>query len=71
MVALYQDPQGKKIFGNQVMSSEATERVTLQAEKSRITALEREINSLQTLLKQQQSVSKNSLQYTIVYCKEY
>ena len=58
MIALYRDPQGKKIFGNVVIhSSENTEKVTLQAERSRILAMEKEIQSLQTLLKQQQSVS--------------
>ena len=65
MVALYRDPQGKKIFGNVIIHSpEDTEKVTLQAERSRILALEKEIQSLQTQLKQQHSVS-----ITLSVCK--
>ena len=61
MIALYRDPKGKRIFGNEVIeSSETTQKVTLQAERSRVAALEKEIQSLQTMLKQQQSVSKNN-----------
>ena len=70
MIALYQDPQGKRIFDNMVVhSTDATDRVTLQTEKSRIIALEKEINSLQAQLKQQQSVSNEILESsTLISC---
>ena len=61
MLALYRDPQGKKIFGKQgAETTETTQKVTLQAERSRVVALEKEIHSLQSMLKQQQEVSKRS-----------
>ena len=60
MIALYKDPHGKRIFVNKkIETSETTQKVTLQAEKSRVVALEKEIQSLQEMLKQQQSVSKD------------
>ena len=61
MIALYKDPQGEKIFGRKTNeSSDTAQRVSPQSDKSRITALEKEVQTLQTILKQQQSVSKNS-----------
>ena len=59
MIALYKDPQGSKVFGKEMIeSSETILRVALQAEKSRVAALEKEIQSLQKMLKQQQSVEE-------------
>ena len=61
MIALYKDPQGKRIFGNKrIESSENTQKLTLQAEKSRVAALEKEIQALQEMVKQQESVSKSN-----------
>ena len=61
MRALYRDPQGKKIFENVVIhSSECSKNVALHAERSQRLALEKEVQSLQTQLKQQQSVSTNT-----------
>ena len=60
MRALYCDPQGKKIFENAVIhSSEGSSNAALQAERSQKLALEKEVQSLQTQLKQLQSVSTN------------
>ena len=61
MIALYKDPKGKRIFGNKpIESSENTQKLTLQAEKSRVAALEKEIQALQEMVKQQESVSKSN-----------
>ena len=58
MKALYRDPQGKKVFGNFVIhSSENSGNAELHAERTQRLALEKEVQSLQTQLKQQQSVS--------------
>ena len=59
MKALYHDPQGKKIFGNVLLSTENTTNVALNTERSQILALEREVQSLQAQL-QQYSVSTNT-----------
>ena len=57
MIALYKDPQGRRVLGREMIeTSETIQRVTLQAEKSRVAALEKEIQSLQEMLEQQQSV---------------
>ena len=71
MRALYHDPQGKKIFENAVLhSSESSKNVALHAERSQRLALEKEVQSLQAQLKQQQSVSTNMkcLQPPVCYC---
>ena len=73
MRALYRDPKGEKIFET-FHSSVNSKSAALHAERSQILALEKEVQSLQTLLKQQQSVSTNteSLQCPVchcVYCK--
>ena len=61
MIALYKDPQGSRVFGKEMIeSSETIQMAMLQTEKSRVAALENEIQSLQETLKQQQSVSKNN-----------
>ena len=73
MIALYKDPRGEKIFGEKMIESfDTAKRLSPQPDMSRIIALEKEVQSLQSLLKQQQSVSKNSSTYgngfNIVIC---
>ena len=61
MIALYKDPQGKRIFRNEMIESSGnTQKLTLQTEKSRVAALEKEIQALQEMVKQQESVSESS-----------
>ena len=51
-----QRPQGSKVFGKEMMEgSETIQTIALQTEKPRVAALEKEIQSLQKMLKQQQS----------------
>ena len=71
MRALYYDPQGKKVFVNVVIhSSENSKNVTLHAERTQRLVLEKEVQSLQAQLKQQQSVSTNMehVQAPVCHC---
>ena len=56
MIALYRDPEGKKVFARQATGTteETTLGITEQAEKCKILALEKEIESLQAQLKEKQ-----------------
>ena len=64
MIALYRDPEGKKVFeGPKIETTEETGLgISEQAEKCRILALEKEIEMLQEKLKQQQTGKVSGVQ---------
>ena len=68
MIALYRDPEEEKVFQKR-RTDNAEETTTLgivrQAEKCQILALEKEIESLQAQLKQQQTGKVSGVHATL------
>ena len=57
MIGLYRDPEGKNVFGkDSLQSTQGADRLTSQIDRSRVVYLEKEIQSLQTRLKVQQTL---------------
>ena len=73
MIALYQDPEGKKVFKKEVTVDAKRTRlvVTAKGGNSRILALEQEIESLQALLKQQKQVNFQVIEHVVLPVQLY